>query len=109
VHTVLIVLGVGAAIFAIAQLRINRIRSALVYGGYSVVFFATPWPRVLTFLACVGMVDGVLSLLSLIRKTDTSGAIQLTEKGKRHFLFIEIWGVAIRTILLVLAWAFIGF
>jgi len=106
---VLIGLGIVAAIFALSRLKFGHLGSALVYGCYAVCFFAVSWPRVLTYIAVVAVLDGILNLLSLFAKAGNYAALTLTPKGRKHFLLVEGCSCAIRLILMCVAWRFIGF
>jgi hypothetical protein len=108
-HWILPSLGVIAALFAVAQFKARRVLSALGYTGYALSFFLAPWPRVLTYLAGVATVEGVVDLLLFLAAGGNYPALRLTEKGRSHFLRVELASVAIRATFLVVAWRLLGF
>jgi hypothetical protein len=108
-HWILVSFGIIAAIFAVAQFKVRKTTSALAYAAYALSFFIAPWPQVLTYLAVVAVLDGFVDFFRFVIAGGEYPALRLTEKGKQHFLRVELASVAIRSGLLVAAWRFIGF
>ena len=92
-------------------LRAIAVRSAVVFAIYGFLVLFIPWPRVLTYVSivwlCKEIVDDALGWYG--RGIQGSTMAIMNEKGRRHYMIVALFGVAIRVVLCGICLHYFGF